>query len=147
MSDHLQTLCYRLAYLPPAMRTLSEISCFFPDHTRAKVKHGKEVVQQQQDHPPPPSRPASSTGSGSRLVPGGPCTWCAVTATPQVSPYVCPRVPSIVVLPPTQIKLGLICWQPPKSFITIAQSSKRCFFYVKELAEVPSPRRGTFPSA
>ncbi|GFR41465.1 hypothetical protein Agub_g2154 [Astrephomene gubernaculifera] len=32
--------------------------------------------------PHPPHR-AASTGSSSRLVPGGPCMWCGVTATPQ----------------------------------------------------------------
>ncbi|PNH12450.1 hypothetical protein TSOC_000605, partial [Tetrabaena socialis] len=32
--------------------------------------------------PPRPPRPVSS-GSSSRLVPGGPCMWCGVNSTPQ----------------------------------------------------------------
>ncbi|KAG2497943.1 hypothetical protein HYH03_004205 [Edaphochlamys debaryana] len=46
------------------------------------VAHGKELPQPAALPAQPPVRPPS-TGSSSRLVPGGPCMWCGVTATPQ----------------------------------------------------------------
>ncbi|GLI68695.1 hypothetical protein VaNZ11_013157 [Volvox africanus] len=44
-----------------------------------KSKNGKELAQ----HPAHPPHRSSGTGNSSRLVAGGPCMWCSVTATPQ----------------------------------------------------------------